>query len=275
MPVSPEALAANLEHEMGANTGFVRIHAAEALIEHGYGFKVAPVLLSDAEVETPGYRLGVWRALAQIVKAESERRDYVGRIRRVLTDAAAPDRLGAAESLAKLRVADRNDRPVLEEWLRSAKESDAPFLLWLLLLSSDSNERPQDEARLARLLDSKDPAARLRAGYALGRLGDASAESIRHLQQCAESEPADSRARVYLLAAAFRYAPLDSPPAARLKRELIADFASSDASEQLQASTAIGAHGSAEDIPALTSLLKSANADARIGAAGALLHLLR
>ena len=260
---------------MESNTGFVRIHAAEALIEHGYGFKVAPVLLRDADVETPGYRLGVWRALAQIVKGESERRDYVGRIRRVLANAAASDRLGAAESLAKLRVADRSDRPVLEEWLRAAMDSDAPFLLWLLRLSSDPSERPQDEARLVRLLDSKDPVSRLRAGYALGRLGNASPESIRHLQQCAASEPADSRARVYLLAAAFRYAPTNSAAAAQLKQELIAYFASSDANEQLQASTAVGARGSAEDIPALTSLLKSANADARIGAAGALLHLLR
>jgi len=275
MPVSPETLVALLEHEMETNTGFVRIHAAEALVEYGYGYKVSPVLLPDAGVETPGYRLGVWRTLAQIVKAESERRDYVERIRRVLTNAAAPDRLVAAESLAKLRVADRSDRPVLEEWLRVARDTDAPFLLWLLLLSSGPSERPQDEARLARLLDSKDPVSRMRSGYALGRLGNASPESIRHLQQCAESEPADSRARVYLLAAAFRYAARDSASAAKLKQELIAYFASSDANEQLQASTAIGARGSSEEVPALTSLLKSAAADARIGAAGALLHLLR
>ena len=275
MPVSPETLVALLEHEMEANTGFVRIHAAEALVEHGYGFKVAPLLLPDAATATPGYRLGVWRTLAQIAKAESERRDYLERIRRVLTNAAAPDRLGAAESLAKLRVADRSDRPVLEEWLSVARDSDAPFLLWLLLLSSDPGERPQDEARLARLLDSNEPVSRMRSGYALGRLGDASPESIRHLQQCAESEPGDSRARVYLLAAAFRYAARNSAAAAKLKHELIAYFASSDATEQLQASTAIGAHGSTEDIPALTSLLKSPAADARIGAAGALLHLSR
>jgi hypothetical protein len=260
---------------MEANTGFVRIHAAEALIEHGYGYIVAPVLLPDASVETPGYRLGVWRALAQIVKGESERREYVERIRRVLTDAAVPDRLVAAESLAKLRVAERSDRPALEEWLGAASESDAPFVLWLLLLSSNPGERPPDEARLGRLLDSKEAAARLRAGYALGRLGDASPESVRHIQRCAESEPADSQARVYLLAAAFRFAPRNSAAAADLKRELTAYFASGNATEQLQASTAIGTGGSAEDVPALTGLLKSAAADARIGAAGALLHLAR
>jgi SSS family solute:Na+ symporter len=275
MPAPPEALVAILEHEMETNTGFARIHAAEALINHGYGFKVAPILLADANVETPGYRLGVWRTLARIAKGESERRDYIRRIREVLNNAAAPDRVGAAESLAKLRVVDRSDRPLLEEWLRVAKESDAPFPLWLLLLSSNPGERPQDEARLARLLDSPEPLGRLRSAYALEMLGDASPESVRRIDQCAKSEPAHSRARVYLLAAAYRYAPPDSSAAALWKHELIAYLASGEANEQLEASTAIGARGSAEDIPALSSLLKSVAADARLGAASALLHLSR
>ena len=50
-----------LEHELRAGNGFVRIHAAEALVEHGYGFKASEQLQADADTTVPGYRGGCWR----------------------------------------------------------------------------------------------------------------------------------------------------------------------------------------------------------------------
>ena len=263
-----------LEHELRANTGFVRIHAAEVLVEHGYGFKVSPLFQVEADSTTPGYRVGVWRVLVRNAKDEAERRRFADRIRRVMLDSAAPDRVGAAESLAKLNLPNRLDRPALEQWLEAADDATAAFPLWLLVLSSDATERARDEARLARLLESPDPIARLRASFGLGRLEKVSAESIGKLSARARVEPADSPARAYLFGAALLHAPRGSAAATAFKDQLLGVFGHGKANEQFEAATVIGLRGSPDDLPALIRLLKSNEADARIGAAGGLLRLL-
>ena len=65
--------------------------------------------------------------MARIAGDEAERQRYIERIRRVMLDEAAPDRAGAAESLAKLGVADRADRAPLEQWLAKADAATAVF----------------------------------------------------------------------------------------------------------------------------------------------------
>jgi len=271
-----------LEHELRAGSGFARIHAAEALVEHGYGFKASEQLQADADTTVPGYRVGVWRVLARCAKDEREREQFVERIRNVMLDSAAPDRLGAAESLDKIGRVNRADRPAIEQWLRSADDATAAFPLWFLVLSGDANdtnhgnhssERARDEARLARLLESNDAMARLRAGFALGRLARIPAEFIEELNRRVREEPADSRARVYLLAASLLHAPRGSAAATEFRKELLSIIESGDAKDQLEAATVIGMRGSPEDLPALLRLLKSRDADARIGAASAALYL--
>ena len=281
MPQQQEFIDA-LEHELRAARGFVRIHAAEALVEHGYGFKASEQLQADADTTVPGYRVGVWRVLARCAKDEREREQFVERIRNVMLDSAAPDRLGAAESLDKIGRVNRADRPAIEQWLRDADDATAAFPLWFLVLSGDASdmnlgnhasERARDEARLAGLLKSKDPMARLRAGFALGRLAKIPAEFIEELNRRARAEPADSRARVYLLAASLLHAPHGSAAATEFKEALLSIIESGDAKDQLEAATVIGMRGSPEDLPALLRLLKSRDADARIGAASAVLYL--
>ena len=87
-------------------------------------------------------------------------------------------------------------------------------------------------------------------------------------------EPADSPARAYLLVAAFLHAPRGSALAKAFKSELRRYLANGQANEQFEAAIVIGLHGSATDLPALATLLKSDRADARIGAADAMLHLI-
>lgn len=265
-----------LEHEFNTATGFVRIHAAEALCEHGYGYKVSAAIRSEVDSTMPGYRVGVWRVMARIATDEAERRRFVDRIRRVMLDETAPDRVGAAESLAKLGVTDRADRSPIERWMEKADDSTAAFPLWLRLLSSSASERAADEARLAACLESGDAIARQRAGFSLGRLKTIAKESLDRLHLRTEVEPADSPARVYLLAAAFLHATRSSAEAQALKARLLDFIDAGKANEQFEVGTVLGMRGSAEtDLPALERLLKSSEADGRVGAAGAMLSLLR
>lgn len=274
-PPSKEALVRLLVQELRASTGFVRVHAAEVLIEHGYGHLAAPLFQSEVNTAPPPYRTGVWRVLARVAENEVERQRFTIRLRRAMLDAQGPDRLHAVESLAKLGIADRADRPTVEQWLATADDATAAFALWWLVLSSQPAERATAEARLAKLVLSPDAIARLRAVVALGRLKEIAPESLARLNAQVPLEPADSLARVYLLGAVLLHAPRDSAATATLKRPVLAYLESAKASEQFEAATVLGLRGSAEDLPALVPLLKHREADARIGAAGALLHLQR
>jgi SSS family solute:Na+ symporter len=270
-----EDLAHHLGAELAGNRGFVRIHAAEALAEHGYGFMVSAAFHAEAATAPPPIRIGVWRVLARIAEGNEERARFIDLLRKAMLDAQGPDRLQAAESLAKLGAANRSDRPAIEQWLASANDATAAFLLWLLLLSSDAAERDRDEVRLAGLLDSSDSMARLRAAFALGRLESISPESLERLNERAAAEASDSPARVYLLAAALLHVPRASAHALEIKRRLRAFLQTGKGNEQLEAATVIGMRGSAEDEPALHQALQSSEADGRIGAAGALLRFER
>src|SRR3954471_19064104 len=105
MTILPVRLPETLYREFTTATGFARIHAAEVLCEHGHGYRITAAMQAEAETTDPMYRLGVWRVLPRVAKDDAERQRYVDRIRRVMFDETAPDRAGAAESLAKLGAA--------------------------------------------------------------------------------------------------------------------------------------------------------------------------
>lgn len=257
---------------MQANTNWVRIHAAEALIQHGCTNPVAKFFAPLVANENPSVQIGVWRVMAQAAETEAQRRAAVTHIRHALLDEQSPVRLQAAESLAKLGSVAVTDRPVLERWLKKADEATAPFALWLLALSSGPEGRARVEARLVKSLDSNDPVARLRAAFALGRLKTLSPASLEQLSQRARRESSDSPARVYLITARLLH---EEEKTARLEliKQLAVFLNSPKPAEQLEAATVLGMRGTTEQRPELMRLLQSHEPDARIGAANGLLHL--
>src|SRR5262245_16858146 len=85
MKTDRSQLIAGLEHEMNANTKWLRIHAAEALLDNGESGKIAELFRTEAETASPPYRIGVWRVLARSTTGE-ERNRYVERIREAMRD---------------------------------------------------------------------------------------------------------------------------------------------------------------------------------------------
>jgi len=277
-PVAPgsrrEQLVRLLEQEMLANGGWVRVHAAEALLDHGYGRAVAESFLPEADTAALPYRIGVWRVLARAAWTEGDRRGFSSRIRSIMIDPQSTNRLSAAESLGKLGLADPADRSVLEEWLLATDDATKGFALWVLALSSEGAQRTEDERRLASLLESSVSDARLRAAFALGRLPTIATNSAQALERRLALEPADSPARLYLLVAALLHTEQGSAAALSLKRQLTTYLKHGKPNEQLEAAVALGKRGTLDDVPALTRLLRSPEPDARIGAANGLLHLV-
>ena len=265
-------LISALEHEMVTNTQWQRVHAAEGLLDNGESRKIVVIFLPEADTAAAPYRIGVWRVLARATSGDESNR-YVARIRAVLRDPQATDRISAAESLGKINAVSRADRDLISDWLTTADDATAPFPRWLLVLSSNPSERDKDEAALAKLVSSNDPIARLRAAFALGRLKDLSTNSVAKLRAQLKVEPADSIARICLITALLLHVK-DAATIADLEQQLI-PYLNSKSNGQLEAGIVTGMRGKKEGLVLLNPLLNSPEPDARIGAANGMLRLLK
>ncbi len=266
-------LIANLRHEMLTNSSWLRIHAAEGLLDNGEcAGEVAKLFREEAPTATAPYRIGVWRVLARSTSGD-ERSRYVEQIREAMHDLKAIDRISAAESLGKINAASRADRDFILNWVSTADDATAAFPRWLLVLSGNSSEREQEEAALVKLLGSADPIARLRTAFALGRLKNISENSLAALRQHLRIESADSIARVYLITALLLHAN-ESSTVGGLEDQLVS-YLNGKPNEQLEVGIVTGLRADHHGFEYLKPLLESPEPDARIGAANGLLRLLK
>jgi HEAT repeat protein len=273
MKTDRSKLIIQLEHEMATNTQWLRIHAAEGLLDNGESSKkVFEQFRSEADTATAPYRIGVWRVLARST-AGVERETYVERIRNAMRDPQATDRISAAESLCKINAASRADRDVISDWLKTADDATGPFPTWLRVLSSNREERAIDEAALVKFLRSPDPVARLRAGFALGRLKNLAVSSLSSVREQLSAEPSDSIARIYLMTALLLHGN-DSAEVSQLELEL-SRYAHGKSNEQLEFGIVTGLLGKKDGLSLLAPLLNDPEPDARIGAANGMLRLLK
>jgi HEAT repeat protein len=272
MKAERSQLIARLNGEMRNQTGWLRIHAAEALLDNRESAGIVELFQSEADTAAAPYRIGVWRILARSTSGE-ERIRYIERIRAVLRNPQASDRVSAAESLGKLDAAVQSDREIISHWLLTADDATAVFPRWLLELLNDGDDGEANEGALAKFLTSPDAVARLRAGFVMGRLKTISPNLITALHNQLDAEPVDSVARIYLITALLLHFK-DAPTVASLKKQLL-PYLRGKANEQLEASIVIGLIGQKEGLISLRPLLDDPEPDARIGAANGMLQLLK
>jgi solute:Na+ symporter, SSS family len=258
-----------LVKEMTEQSEFIKVHAAEALITHGYRDLVRNHFESELPKAKVPYSIGVHRVLAQALNDAKERSEHVKAIREVAFDATSLYRVHAIESLAKLGEYRTDDRDKLEQFIREVDDGSAAFAKWLLALSSQAD----DHERLVWLLQSSDPMARLRSSYALSRTASVPDSTKAILEKTLLSEPLDSIARVYLLSAVLRHSSSSSNLETLI--ELQQYLHSDKANETFQSAMASGMFGNESMIPFLIANLDASEADSRIGAADGTLHLLR
>jgi SSS family solute:Na+ symporter len=264
-----QALTTALLREMESQKQFVKVHAAEALVSHGYHDLVRREFEQELDAATAPYSIGVWRVMARVAVDPAERARFVERIREVTRDAGSAYRVNAIESLAKLEEYRAEDRADLERFIARSDDASAAFALWLLALSN----QPEDQQRLSELLDSKDPLARLRAAYALSRTPVVANPAIDLLIATLDAEPLDSPARVYLLSAAMRHGGSRFLPTWNSETQKY--LQTGKPNEALEAGFALGVRGDQAQLPFLVANLNAVEADARIGSADGALRLLR
>ena len=262
-----------LRQALEAETGSVRIRAAEALLWNNNGEGVKEVF--SAEAPEPGsiHEIGVWQILAQATLRKSqhdlERQQYVDRILQAFLSSEGERGSRAAESLAKMGHAERP-----EELLRLAIEGDGVRqvdALWLMAASGTG----EDQTGLASRLESVDPAVRARAAYAIRRLENVDPEVRAALQRSLSRETADSSVRIYLLSALYVHGGVQvSPP---VRSELLAYVTNGTRDQKLEAIEALAQAGGKDQIPLLEPLMfrQGADAEIRVAAANALMRIDR
>lgn len=268
-----------MQQTLERSEGWVRIHAAEALLWHGYREVVAAAIPAGTDAAETGYRIGVWRVWAQIASNPDVRKNAVDRIRMALRAPDGLDRVHAAESLAKLGDSlEPADFAAAEQLAAASEPATQTFALWLLADAGQIDARK----RLLDQLQSADPIARLRAAFSVRNLKQplTSAQQATVLR-IAVAEADNSPAKVYLVATAWLLAKkktntvFDKADRERLSESLHRFTTSKSADERYAAIMAIADGGTPNEIATLRSALVDTDADVRSAAAHALLRIDR
>jgi SSS family solute:Na+ symporter len=269
-----EHARAELRRALHKESEFVKVHAAEALLELGLERdEVRRVFQEERrlhESRSP-YRLGIWRVLARTAVEPAERREYEEKILGSYADPGSPDAEGAVEALAKLDYAmPEAHRRQLREWSGAVAGDRRAYGRWLLAVAGDE----KDVRRLAELLTDPDPMTRGAAAYALRFLSERlPPDVVEQLERAADAaKPEDSRA--HLAGAAFATTKDDARRKAY--RELLVTLARGGTkAEKYEALNAFADRGDAGDVPLVAGMLGDPEPDVRVSAARALLMIDR
>ncbi len=178
---------------------FVRVHAAEALIWNGYTQGLYDSFILDEPTAEPGYRIGVWRVLAQLEWKDAPVRDgYVQKIREVYFDTTATDRATAVETLGKLKDTGPKEHYLLD--CGSANLGIKSLARWAAANSGSE----KFESLLSDLLLTSNKTGIDNAAYAFRFFGQIRPKSLAALQSAYNRRP--EHGGVYVASALYVHA---------------------------------------------------------------------
>ena len=247
---------------------FEKVHAAEALIWSGKPAGVREYFLEQNRTadSEPIYRIGIWRVLYRANAGRpAEREKYFQKIMAVFSNAKASDRGTAAETLAKLKYADRTE--MVLDLAAHGKEDIRVFARWILANSG----KTEDEAYLAEMLGYRNPKDRGDAAYAFRHFKTIRPTTLKALQALVARGLADVDVQCYELRALYTHLPAEQRKS--VKPRLLKYAAAGNTEQRYQACMALTNWPTQDMIPAVEKLLASKQPDERIGAARVLLRI--
>lgn len=238
-----------------------KVHVAEYKLWSGYKAGVEEVYLEEKrqfETSSP-YRIGIWRVLAQASPELSP--TYQNKILAAFRDREGPDRIHAAESLAKLGLSVVDMAPdEVKEILEGEKNSLYVYTLWGLANSLNQRTAGQNVLFDFIVHHSGEKVPMMQAAYALRHYGNLMERQWEKLAEIALDEPKESPARVYLLSAAFVQAPESAKTTDIFKNihsQLVQFKSSSSKGERMEMALALGEAGTSKDLKILLFLLNN------------------
>ncbi|WP_128548156.1 hypothetical protein [Larkinella soli] len=259
---------------------WVKVHAAEYLLWLGKPAGVREVYLDELRQygTKPPYRIGIWRVLAQAAANPAEKKQWTDRIAAAFADFNGPDRIHAAETLAKLGISPMTfAAEAARKAIAGENRALSLYTLWGTGLSDPEAGAGNRQTFLNLVLNKNEETPPRRLGaFILRKLGGLTPAEWQKLAESALSEPVSSGVQLNLVHAALTTAPADavrSEPYRSLRAKLLEARHSAAVGDQLELATALAETGTAADVPVLVRLLQHENADVRAGAAYAILKI--
>ncbi|WP_353719954.1 hypothetical protein [Dyadobacter sp. 676] len=262
-PVKPEACVALLRKVLNEQAEWVKVHAAEYLLWAGYPDGVKQVFLNEEKYHgtEPPYRVGIWRVLFQCADSEYERVVWLNRIKAAFLDENGPDRIHAAETLAKLRTSVQAEAPgVTMRALGGSQPALAIYTLWSTAFDPALRPDVVKNELIENLtpLSGSDWTKKSISAYALRQFGDLNAAQWERLAEAASREPETSPARVFLLSAAWLTASNAAGAAVSAIRSSVLKYHSAKTkAERSEMAMALAAKGNRDDLPLLAGMFEN------------------
>jgi len=251
-------------------TGWVKIHAAEALLDQGERDLVDTGLTAVTQPWEGSSQIGFWRVMCGNARDPLGKQFWVEQIESCYADEDGQFRLNALESLCKLRfVANGVTLETLRRDATIRSSPEAPFALWALHLAGDEDAAFQ----IGELLASGDSTTRMLCAFCLRWMKCREPAVLQTLADLAENEPQASPARLFLLSAA---AALNADPRcfAKWKEHLIDLLKTANPAGSFEICHALKDKFTRADAETLLVLIDRPEADVRIGSSAAFLHLI-
>lgn len=241
---------------------WVKVHAIEFLADLGYHQEA--LQYTDEQLASfdsiPQKRVGFWRCKYRLSRTENDRKKWLDKIKNAYQNTSGPDRVHAAETLAKLGFSLKHfDDRIVETDLKS--ETDlAAFVLWGYVLPKQDGESADFE-KLFSMFDHQNAGFRKIAAYSLGFIAHFPEARWRVLAEKALTEPEKSPAYPYMLSAAYivSRSGSDKDLVLKIKQRLTALKDVQDKSARIELCRALAVNGVKADLSLLKDLLHLAN----------------
>ncbi len=264
-----ESMTAFLQHAMRQQAGWVKVHAAEALLNNDMPQGVQEPFIKELATDDPQYRIGVLRVLIQIPGVSQEQKqDYIIQIRSAFEDETGRARIHAIETLGKLNVHFRTKQS--QDFASKVGDGKAAYGRWVL--ANSKNQADLDY--LLELLNSGDESEISHVGYAVRYMNSIDSKSFDKLEKSFNKLDKKSPARIYILSALCKHVK-DVKTKKIFENQVQQYLLKGNNDEKKEACVALANLGDVSGISFLKHFFeKETNIDVKIFAAAAILKLL-
>ena len=256
-----------------------KVHAGEFLIGLGSVDIVFNSFLSEFDKYggIPEYRIGIWRVLYKCAGKE-EKQVWQDSIYRAFLLPTSPDRIHAAETLAKLKISiEKIDSEIMEAAMTSTDSRLKFYTQWWVIPQLENGAEKIKNHLFHIIQSDATESLRQMAAYVLCEDKDIhlNISEWQLLKDIAIHEPVNSVARLQLLAAALSKATDDSVQTDSFQdiKKMMLGYTNSNKSALYQLCLSLARKGDMKDIDELKVLLHHQENDVKIAAAYAILQI--
>ncbi len=259
-----ETAIENLKKTLESELTWEKVHAAEFLLELGYINEVHEFFVEEEKErgEEKFYRIGIWRVLARSTYRTEEKQPWLDSIANVFKDPFSPERIHAAESMAKLNYFPfSSDHTQVSSILEGEHNPLWVYTLWGTAYSENGNIEDVKK-QLTDIVNNpvENNSLRRLAAYALRNIRDIGLGNYGYLRHIALNEPDTSSAYTNILSSALINAPVDSlgtGPAKKFKQKLLGIISDPAARGRYEALLGISGSADKDNIPLLSSVISN------------------